>query len=247
MFETNQFKLPLLQASQAQKHVTVNEAISRLDAVAQLRLESITVTTPPVVAVDGQSYWIPDMALGSWSGNSGTIAIFNNGDWVFLPPKEGWAAWVVDEAVQRRFVGTEWQLVDSGGASGGGAITGPLGSSFNIDMIEFEHDISSGASNATIPEIPAGSMVAMVAFRVSENIVTDGATSWRLGISNSVTRYGSGYQLSVNSNDVGGENKTMFYYPSAKSLYLTPESGLFISGKVIFTIYLLKFGLPNAI
>lgn len=125
--------------------------------------------------------------------------------------------------------------------------TGPLGSSFQLGMHEFEHVITPGTSNNTAVEIPAGSMVAMVAFRVSEEIVTDGATSWRFGISNSITRYGSNYGLSVNSNDVGGENKTMFYYPSAKHLYLTPATGSFVSGKIIFTIYALQFGLPDVI
>ncbi len=37
--ETTQLKLPLLQASQAQKHVTVNAALMRLDGLAQLRLQ----------------------------------------------------------------------------------------------------------------------------------------------------------------------------------------------------------------
>jgi len=47
MAETSQFNLPLLSASQAQKSVTVNEALSILDAVAQLRIVSSTTTTPP--------------------------------------------------------------------------------------------------------------------------------------------------------------------------------------------------------
>lgn len=87
----------------------------------------------------------------------------------------------------------------------------------------------------------------MVAFRVSEAVVTDGATSWRLGISNSVTRYDSGYSLAVNTNNVGDESKTITYYQTVRKLYLTPTSGNFVSGKVIFTIYVLKFGLPSAV
>ena len=38
MVETYQFKLPLVQAAQAQKHVSVNEALARLDAAVQLWL-----------------------------------------------------------------------------------------------------------------------------------------------------------------------------------------------------------------
>jgi hypothetical protein len=227
----------------------VNEAIARLDAVAQLRMESMVLATPPTAAEDGEAYLVPIGATDEWFGQDNRIAIYSNNSWTFLVTKVGWKAWIVDEEKEKRFDGSDWVDVTSGagGSAGSVELTGPLGSSFGLNMLEFEHAISPGSSNATVVEIPAGSMIAMVAFRVSEEIVTDGATSWRFGISNSITRYGSNYGLSVNSNDVGGENKTMFYYPSAKQLYLTPTTGNFTSGKVIFTIYALEFGLPNAI
>ena len=41
MVKTANLELPLVQAAQAQKHVTVNEALALLDAAAQLRLASI--------------------------------------------------------------------------------------------------------------------------------------------------------------------------------------------------------------
>ena len=39
--------LPLLQASQAQKHVTHNEALMQLDLLVQLTVADRTRTTPP--------------------------------------------------------------------------------------------------------------------------------------------------------------------------------------------------------
>ena len=36
MSETSQLKLPLLQTAQAQKHVTVNEALALLDQLVQM-------------------------------------------------------------------------------------------------------------------------------------------------------------------------------------------------------------------
>ena len=54
--------LPLMQASQAQKHVTHNEALNILDTAAQLSVQSSSVTTPPV-AVDGDRYLFPHMVL----------------------------------------------------------------------------------------------------------------------------------------------------------------------------------------
>ena len=41
MQTTPQFNLPLIQSGQAQKHITMNEALTRLDALAQLRLISM--------------------------------------------------------------------------------------------------------------------------------------------------------------------------------------------------------------
>ena len=46
--QTSNLSLPFIMPAQAQKHVTVNEALVRLDGLAQLRLQSISVTTPPV-------------------------------------------------------------------------------------------------------------------------------------------------------------------------------------------------------
>ena len=40
MADTTNLTLPLLAASQAQKHVTVNEALTRLDGMVQLTLRS---------------------------------------------------------------------------------------------------------------------------------------------------------------------------------------------------------------
>ena len=61
MTETPTLKLPLLQPSQAQKHVTVNEALVLLDGVAQLSLASTTVIDPPAV-VEGACYGVPSGA-----------------------------------------------------------------------------------------------------------------------------------------------------------------------------------------
>ena len=54
--------------AQAQKHVTVNEALARLDAAAQLRVISFAETTPPASAVDGAGYLVPAGATGAWAG-----------------------------------------------------------------------------------------------------------------------------------------------------------------------------------
>ena len=55
--------LPFVQPSQAQKHVTHNEALRRLDQVVQLSVLSINGTTPPPAPDQGELH-----ALGSSPG-----------------------------------------------------------------------------------------------------------------------------------------------------------------------------------
>jgi hypothetical protein len=87
--------LPLLYSSQAQKDVTVNQALTQLDAVAQLSIISRTLTTPPVSPNNEDCYIVPSGATGVWSGQTNNIAIWltMQNEWVFLPPQLGWRAW----------------------------------------------------------------------------------------------------------------------------------------------------------
>jgi len=102
--------LPYLQPSQAQKHVTHNEALLRLDALVQLGVLSATVTTPPPSPEDGDRYVVPAGGSGDWSGQDDAIAMWTGEAWVFLPPRAGWSAWVADSEKTMRFDGTAWQV-----------------------------------------------------------------------------------------------------------------------------------------
>ncbi len=57
MTGTTHLDLPLLAAAQAQKHVTLNEALTRLDAVVQLSVRSRSIANPPASAGEGER-WI---------------------------------------------------------------------------------------------------------------------------------------------------------------------------------------------
>jgi hypothetical protein len=85
--------LPLLQPAQAQKHVTHNEAVVRLDLLVQLAVESAGDTAPPVAPSEGE-VWIPGAgASGAWAGQAGRLAAWQGGGWVFVTPGAGWRAW----------------------------------------------------------------------------------------------------------------------------------------------------------
>jgi hypothetical protein len=60
--------LPYIQPSQAQKHVTHNEALRMLDAVTQLSVQSSTLTQAPAVPVSGDRYLVGFGATGDWAG-----------------------------------------------------------------------------------------------------------------------------------------------------------------------------------
>lgn len=97
MSTTPNLDLPYILPSQAQKHVTHNEAIRRLDAVVQIAIRSRELAVPPAAPDDGARYIIAAPASGAWTGHEGDIAAFQDGAWAFLAPRDGWLAWIENE------------------------------------------------------------------------------------------------------------------------------------------------------
>src|SRR5699024_8988184 len=97
MSDTPRFAMPLLDAAQAQKHVTVNEALSRADALAAARVERRDLDEPPAGAADGHVFIVATGATGDWAGRAGALALSLNGGWEFVDPWEGASFWVAAE------------------------------------------------------------------------------------------------------------------------------------------------------
>lgn len=95
MTTTPNLGLPRLIAAQAQKHVTMNEALERVDALAQLAILDAELTAPPSAPSNGDRYIVASGSTGDWTGHTGEIAAWQNGIWVFYPPQEGWLAFVI--------------------------------------------------------------------------------------------------------------------------------------------------------
>lgn len=108
MSDSLKLGLPYLAASQAQKHVTHNEALSILDGLIQLAVNSRGQATPPATPVDGDRYLIAAAATGDWLGRSGQIALRMEGAWRYFTASEGWRLWVSDEDVLLVFNGATW-------------------------------------------------------------------------------------------------------------------------------------------
>lgn len=109
MSETAHLSLPLIEAGQAQKHVTHNEALLLLDTAVQLAILSRTLATPPATPAEGDRYLVAAGAAGAWSSQAGTIATLQQGAWRFTIPQAGWRAWCQAETKLIVFDGTTWR------------------------------------------------------------------------------------------------------------------------------------------
>jgi hypothetical protein len=96
--QSSRLGLPYLASGQAQKHVTVNESLLRLDALVHLSARSATLATQPTSPSDGDVYILPAGKTGAaWSSMSdGALAYYRDGAWEQLSPKPGWRCYVED-------------------------------------------------------------------------------------------------------------------------------------------------------
>ena len=235
MTDTSRLNLPLLAPSQAQKHVTVNEALSRLDALVQLALASVTQTTPPLSPMEGDAYGVPVGAVNDWAGQEGQIAVFVNAGWAFVPATQGMRAYVVDQGFYASFNGTDWvEGMQSLSPSGAGMIQ---------RTIEIDHVIGAGATSNVPFALPAQSVVFGVTGRVT-TAITGTATGFSPGVAASSNRYGSGLSLPQGSWLRGLTGTPVTYYGS-EDLILTAEGGNFAGGEIRLAVHCLQFALPN--
>ncbi|ENT06779.1 DUF2793 domain-containing protein [Brucella sp. 63/311] len=109
MDETPNLKLPYILPSQAQKHVTHNEALRMLDAIVHLGVKSWSLGDAPSSPAEGDRYIVAAQASGAWAGKDGMVAFFIDGGWLFVIPATGWLAYVADEALLLVFDGSLWK------------------------------------------------------------------------------------------------------------------------------------------
>lgn len=110
MANTPNIPLPLMEASQSQKHVTHNKSLQVLDVVVQLSVKDRDLATPPGSPVEGDRYIVASSPTGAWTGAAGRVAVYQSGLWAILLPKEGWLCWVDDEDIFLRHNGTTWEI-----------------------------------------------------------------------------------------------------------------------------------------
>ena len=114
MDHTARLTLPFIMPSQAQKHITHNEAIEALDALVQPVVESRVLATPPMA---GEAWIVPPGATGAWSGHGGEIVAFQSGAWRFFDPAPGWQVYDRSDKTQLVFDAGAWTPLASLGAA----------------------------------------------------------------------------------------------------------------------------------
>ena len=113
MDHTPRLTLPFIMPSQAQKHITHNEAIQALDALVQPAVESRTIAIPPSTPLAGDAYLVPSGATGAWAGHSDEIAAFQSGAWLFYDPAPGWQVYCKADQTQYVFDAGAWLALAS--------------------------------------------------------------------------------------------------------------------------------------
>jgi hypothetical protein len=105
---TPRLALPYIVQGQAQKEVTHNDALVRLDALVDLYILDRDLAAPPGSPTDGDAYVVAASPTGAWAGQAGNIAYRIDGAWRFFVPVKGLAAYVADEQTIIVFTAGGW-------------------------------------------------------------------------------------------------------------------------------------------
>ena len=114
MSTTPNLGLELVPANSLQPSIAINDALQVLDAITQLAVQDKDLTAPPVTSAGdaGKCWVVGASATGDWSGKSKQVALCTGATlWRFIPPQEGWEAWVVDEGKKYRYTSSVWSAV----------------------------------------------------------------------------------------------------------------------------------------
>ena len=112
MTTTTNLGITLLDASQAQKEITINQALVCFDAISVGSVADKDLAAPPGSPVAGVLYIVAASPTGAWAGHATHLAYYDQ-LWNFIVPQTGSRVWVQDEARYYQFSGTAWVI--SGG------------------------------------------------------------------------------------------------------------------------------------
>lgn len=233
MTDTPRLLLPAIEAAQAQKHVTHNEALALLDALVQFTAESRLLSSPPATPAEGTSYIPASGATGAWAGWDNQIAVYSGG-WSVIPPMPGLKAWVRDERLTLTYEDGVWR--------DGVALTAHGG---RVTLRAKEEELTlTGAfvETADAAFIPDRAVVLGIASRTTFAIT--GASSYAVGTAANSTQFGDTLNIALNSANVGVINPAGFYADTKARV--SANGANFTAGKVRLTCYFLEMTAPSS-
>lgn len=222
MSQTSRLGLPYIITAQAQKEVTHNDALNRLDAFITPVVQDI-LNTPPVMPTVGSLYIVGTIPTGDFTGQNNKIAQYQTGGWVFYTPFK-WMDAVVESLDSRMsFNGTSWVSF--------GLLMKDTGEYLRIG--HWQQDITlTGTSKDTTLLIPNRSLVMAVNMRVMTAVT--GATAINIGVVGDLTRYGSNLGIALDTTNIGMSYHPISYYADT-AIRISAVSGTFTAGIVRIT------------
>ncbi len=200
MSSTGRLGLPYIVTSQAQKEVTHNEALNRLDAFVTPIIIDI-VTAPPGSPTMGGLYIVGAGGTGDFTGQENKIAQYQTGGWIFYTPFK-WMDAVVESLDTRvTYDGTTWVPF--------GLIMKDTGEYLRVGHQQEDVTVDSGASKDTTITIPDRSILLTVNVRVMTAVT--GASSFDVGISGETSKFGGSIGIGTDSTNIGIIGPTAFY------------------------------------
>lgn len=244
--QTARLGLAYIQAAQAQKHVTHNDALRLLDGIVQASVVDRTTSDPPAAPTEGDAYIVAASATGVWAGWEGDLALYVDGSWYRLVAVPGMRVWdlAADELVVR--IGSSWTslAVAMGFLAQAEAVSVAVsanGGATGVGVLEETLSGLSGASVDSTIKIPDRAICLGVSTRTVSAIT--GATSYDCGVSATPAKFGGTLGVAQGSTNKGVIGPEAFYADTP--VRLTANGGNFTGGDVRIAIHYLEIEVPG--
>ncbi|QDF14265.1 ribonuclease III [Dinoroseobacter phage vB_DshS-R4C] len=222
--------LPLIAEGQAGQHVTHNEALDMIDALAPRVVLSDSLATPPPAPPDRSAWIVPPGGSGFGGAGPGQIALRLGGVWHAITPAQG-ARWrVLDRGAAVIWSGTSWRPAD---------VSGALGSTLGLATIEAT--VTATGPSVTAPALipPRAIVLGVTSWTVQ---AVTGATSYRVGVPGEPDKFGASLGAAPGSSNIGVVGPFATYAPT--DVVVTAEGADFTGGTIGLAASVILPGAP---
>lgn len=224
MSNSTNLGLLFLQSGQAQKHVTLNESLLRLDAIVQLAAVSATSTTQPSSPADGELYILPPGKTGAaWGAMAdGALAYHRDGVWEEITPRAGFVAYVKDTDVLLTYSGSVWGAVTASLGLGTASAKDTGSSGNTVPLLDGANTWS--AAQVFYPGTAIGSSGVGILFNNTAADYLHTIDKDNTGVSFAVNSGSRGFRWIVSGSamaeiEAGGSLRTRAHLPSTDNTY----------------------------